>query len=77
MTVRFKAGGIDEMRRRLFTWGKGVTVEKPARLRRRLAGMCAARAGHRSAANAGRGGGLRRQGDSRYGTVNGGARAER
>ena len=46
LTVRFKAGGIDEMCWHLFTWGDSVTVEKPARLRRRLAEMCAALAGH-------------------------------
>ena len=41
VTVRFTAGGINEMCWHLFTWGKGVTVKKPARLRRRLAEMCA------------------------------------
>ena len=49
-TVRFEAGGIDEMCRHLFTWGETVTVEKPARLRRRLARMCAALARHHGAA---------------------------
>ena len=34
LTVRFRAGGIDEMCWHLFTWGESVTVEKPARLRR-------------------------------------------
>ena len=56
---------------------KGVTVEKPARLRQRSGGMYAARAAHRSAADAGKGGGLRGEGYSRYGVVNGGARAGR
>ena len=46
LTVRFKAGGIDEMCWHLFTWGDSVTVEKPARLRRRLTKMCAALAAH-------------------------------
>ena len=46
LTVRFEAGGIDEMCWHLFTWGESVTVEKPARLRRRLAAMCAALAAH-------------------------------
>ena len=46
LTVRFKAGGIDEMCWHLFTWGEKVTVEKPIRLRRRLAGMCASLAAH-------------------------------
>ena len=50
LTVRFDAGGLDEMCWHLFTWGEGVTVEKPARLRRRLAAMCASLAGHHSAA---------------------------
>ena len=40
LTVRFRAGGLDEMCWHLFTWGESVTVEKPVRLRRRLAGMC-------------------------------------
>ena len=39
LTVRFEAGGIDEMCRHLFTWGENVTVEKPVRLRRRLVRM--------------------------------------
>ena len=46
VTVQFKAGGVDEMCWHLFTWGESVTVEKPARLRRRLAEMCAVRAEH-------------------------------
>ena len=46
LTVRFEAGGIDEMCWHLFTWGKSVTVERPARLRRRLAGMCESLAAH-------------------------------
>ena len=40
LTVRFEAGGIDEMCWHLFTWGESVTVEKPPRLRQRLAAMC-------------------------------------
>ena len=51
LTVRLKAGGIDEMCWHLFTWGESVTVEKPARLRRRLAAMCASLAAHHSAAS--------------------------
>ena len=50
LTVRFEAGGIDEMCWHLFTWGESVTVEKPVRLRRRLAGMCASLAMHHSEA---------------------------
>ena len=46
LTVRFEAGGLDEMCWHLFTWGKSVTVEKPARLRRHLAGLCTALAAH-------------------------------
>ena len=49
LTVRFKAGGIDEMCWHLFTWGESVTVEKPDRLGRRLAEMCASLAAHHSA----------------------------
>ena len=41
LTVRFTAGGIDEMCWHLDTWGDSVTVEQPARLRHRLATMCA------------------------------------
>ena len=50
LTVRFEAGGLDEMCWHLITWGESVTVEKPARLRRRLAAMCGALVGHHSAA---------------------------
>ena len=49
LTVRFEAGGLDEMCWHLITWGESVTVEKPARLRRRLATMCGALATHHSA----------------------------
>ena len=45
-TVRFEAGGIDEMCWHLFTWGDSVTIEKPAHLRRHLAKMCASLAAH-------------------------------
>ena len=40
LTVRFEAGGIDEMCWHLFTWGESVTVEQPDRLHQRLAEMC-------------------------------------
>ena len=50
LTVRFEAGGLDEMCWHLITWGESVTVEKPARLRRRLAAMCGALGAHHSAA---------------------------
>ena len=46
LTVRFTAGGINEMCWHLVTWGEGVTVERPASLRRRLAEMCASLAAH-------------------------------
>ena len=46
LTVRFRAGGLDEMCWHLFTWGTGVTVEEPAELRERLRHMCAGLALH-------------------------------
>ena len=46
LTVRFTAGGIDEMCWHLVTWGESVTVEEPDRLRQRLTEMCAALAAH-------------------------------
>ncbi len=52
LTVRFEAGGIDEMCWHLFTWGDSVTVEKPATLRLRLARMCAVVASHHDVRNA-------------------------
>ena len=48
LTVRFRAGGLDEMCWHLFTWGESVTVEKPAELRNRLQQMCAVLANHHS-----------------------------
>ena len=50
-TVRFTAGGVEEMCWHLVTWGTAVTVEQPARLRRRLHEMCAALASHHGAAS--------------------------
>ena len=46
LTVRFTAGGIDEMCWHLVTWGKSVTVEEPDRLRHRLAAMCSELGAH-------------------------------
>ena len=46
LTVRFEAGGIDEMCWHLFTWGESVTIEKPLRLHQRLAEMCDSLAAH-------------------------------
>ena len=50
-TVRFTAGGVEEMCWHLVTWGTAVTVEQPARLRRRLLEMCATLATHHGAAS--------------------------
>ncbi|WP_428101436.1 helix-turn-helix transcriptional regulator [Candidatus Rariloculus sp.] len=52
LTVTFRAGGLDEMCWHLITWRESVTVEKPARLRRRLAGMCKSLAAHHGAPDA-------------------------
>ena len=46
LTVRFEAGGIDEMCWHLLTWDKSVTIDQPARLRQRLAAMCESLAAH-------------------------------
>ena len=46
ITVRFRAGGIDEMCWHLVTWGESVMVEKPQGLRRRLVEMCESLASH-------------------------------
>ena len=46
LTVRFEAGGIDEMCWHLFTWGESVTIVEPTRLRQRLAEMCELLAAH-------------------------------
>ena len=48
ITVRFRAGGLDEMCLHLFGWGESVTVVRPASLRARLADLCAAGAAHHS-----------------------------
>ena len=50
VTVSFEAGGLDEICWHLVTWGETVTVEKPVRLRRRLAGMCASLSTHHGCA---------------------------
>ena len=46
LTVRFEAGGIDEMCWHLFTWGESVTIQEPLGLRVRLSGMCETLAAH-------------------------------
>ena len=51
VTVRFEAGGIDEMCWHLVTWGDSVIVEKPARLRERLTTMCQSLAVHHGSAS--------------------------
>ena len=51
LTVRFTAGGIEEMSWHLVTWGTAVTVEQPVRLRWRLREMCATLAAHHGAAS--------------------------
>ena len=48
LTVRFRAGGLEEMCRHLFTWGTAVTVVVPAELRQRLPKMRARLAQHHS-----------------------------
>ena len=48
LTVRFRAGGLEEMCWHLFTWGTAITVEQPVELRERLRTMCAALADHHS-----------------------------
>ena len=46
LTARFEAGGVDEICWHLVTWGESVTIEKPVRLRWRLAEMCESLAAH-------------------------------
>ena len=46
LTVRFTAGGQEEICRHLFTWGRGVAVEEPTELRDRLQRMCTDLATH-------------------------------
>ena len=50
-TVRFTAGGVEEMCWHLVTWGTAVTIEQPPRLRQRLHEMCATLAAHHGAAS--------------------------
>ena len=50
LTVRFTAGGLDEMCWHLVTWGESVRVEKPVHLRQRLTTMCTGLAVHHAAA---------------------------
>jgi predicted DNA-binding transcriptional regulator YafY len=46
LTVRFHAGGAQEMCWHLFTWGTTVTVVEPEMLRAQLAELCATTAEH-------------------------------
>ena len=46
LTVRFRAGGNEEICWHLVTWGESVTILEPASLRQRLAKMCASLAAH-------------------------------
>ncbi len=46
LTVKFRAGGLEEMCWHLFTWGQSVTVQEPERLNQRLAELCASLALH-------------------------------
>ena len=46
LTVRFRAGGVEEICWHLVTWGESVTILEPARLRRRLVELCASLAVH-------------------------------
>ena len=49
LTVRFTAGGLDEICWHLVTWGTHATVEQPAHLRQRMSNMCATLATHHDA----------------------------
>ena len=49
LTVRFTAGGLDEICWHLVTWGSYATVEQPAHLRQRMSAMCATLAAHHGA----------------------------
>ena len=40
LTVKFRAGGLNEMCWHLFTWGESVAVEQPVELRERLRKLC-------------------------------------
>ena len=49
LTVRFTAGGLDEICWHLVTWDSHASVEQPAHLRQRMSAMCAALAAHHGA----------------------------
>jgi predicted DNA-binding transcriptional regulator YafY len=46
LTVRFRAGGLQEMCWHLFTWGTAVSIVAPEELREELAGLAAVAATH-------------------------------
>ena len=46
LTVRFRAGGTEEICWHLVTWGESVTILEPPSLRQRLAKMCTLLAAH-------------------------------
>jgi len=46
LTVRFTAGGLDEICWHLVTWGTHARVEQPSHLRQRMQAMCATLAAH-------------------------------
>ena len=46
LTVRFTAGGLDEICWHLVTWGTHVTIDHPAHLRHRMAALCSTLAAH-------------------------------
>ncbi|MGC8523207.1 MAG: WYL domain-containing protein [Acidibrevibacterium sp.] len=50
LTIRFRAGGLQEMCWQLFTWGEAVSVLAPEMLRNQLAKMAAAVSEHHRAA---------------------------
>ncbi|MDE0212488.1 MAG: WYL domain-containing protein [Deltaproteobacteria bacterium] len=46
LTVRFRAGGVEEICWHLVTWRESVTILEPPRLRQRLVELCASLAAH-------------------------------
>ena len=49
LTVRFTAGGLDEICWHLVTWGTHASIEQPAHLRQRMSAICATLAAHHGA----------------------------
>ncbi len=46
LTVRFRAGGVEEICWHLVTWGRSVTILEPPHLRQRFVEMCVSLAAH-------------------------------